>query len=452
LSGLAPGTTYYYQVTVQNSCANLVIGGPISFQTSPTFVTPPLQCQAPTVSVGNANGITQNSATLNGFVNPNGYSTNYWFQYGNGITTQTQYLGTNFQSVQAYLNNLSPNSNYSFTLVAQNQCGTTTAQPYGNFSTPGGQFIPNYSQGPTVFTDPATGVGRTSALLNGRVNPNGGLTSAWFQYGRTSSLELGSTQQQAVGNGNSLVNFAFPVSGLLPNTTYFFRAVGQNPYGTNYGQILSFTTGGGGTVIVTNPAPRNPVVITTVTGNGGGVGVSCLILTPTIQPQNPAPGQQFIYGITYVNNCPFDLQNTSMRIYLPNEVSFSSTNYPFLTRDLNVITYNLGVVPRNFQSTILVRGLVNTTVNIGDNLIFKSDFSFTDPQGKFQDVSAFLTAVSGGTATATVSGAGAASIFDTLFAFFSSGWFWFLLFLLLLALFILWLATRNREVEVVEHE
>jgi hypothetical protein len=179
-----------------------------------------------------------------------------------------------------------------------------------------------------------------------------------------------------------------------------------------------------------------------------------LILTPTIQPQNPAPGQQFVYGITYVNNCPFDLQNASMRIYLPNEVSFSSTNYPFLTRDLNVITYTLGIIPRNFQSTILVRGLVNPTVNLGDNLIFKSDLSFTDPQGKFQDVSAFLTAVSGGTAAATVTtgtAVGTASIFDTLIGFFSSGWFWFLLFLLLLALFILWLATRNRAIDV-EHE
>jgi hypothetical protein len=445
VTGLQPDTTYYYQVRVQNSCASAVNSNSASFRTSPTIVTPPPSCPAPSVTVGSATNVTQNSATLNGYVTPNGYATSYWFQYGNGLTTQTQYLGTGYQNVQAYLTNLNPNTSYSFTLVAQNQCGTTYGQPYGNFTTLGNGPV-SQNQGPTVITDPATAVGRTSALLNGRVGPNGSQATGWFQYGRTTSLELGTTVSQAMGGGLSLVNYASPLSGLSPNTTYYFRAVGQNAYGTNYGQILSFTTGSGGTIVTTTPRP--PVVITT-TGATGGVGVSCLILTPTIQPQNPTPGQQFVYGITYVNNCPFDLQNASMRIYLPNEVSFSSTNYPFLTRDLNVITYNLGVIPRNFQSTILVRGVVNTTVNLGDNLIFKSDLSFTDPQARFQNVSAFLTAVVGGATAPIVSnGVGTASIFSTLFGFFTSGWFWFLLFLLLLALFILWLATRNRAHDV----
>ncbi len=307
-----------------------------------------------------------------------------------------------------------------------------------SFTTPG---TIAFTQQPTVITDPATGIGRTTALLNGRVNPNGGMTSAWFEYGQTASLGL-VTPQQPMGSGSGLYNYAFPVSGLQPNTTYYFRAVAQNQAGTAYGQILSFRTtgdgGGGGTIIVSQP----PIIVTTV--GGGGLGVSCLVLTPTIN-QDLAPGTEFIYGITYRNDCPFDLQNATMRIFMPNEVDFSSTNYPFLSRDMNVVTYNLGTVPRNFQATILVRGLVKPTVRLGDNLIFKADLSFMDPQGRFQSVSAFLTAVAGQGVVMT------ASIFDSLLRFLSSGWFWLLLFLLLLAMFVLWLATRRRQDDDVEH-
>ncbi len=448
LNNLQSNTTYYVQLVVQSSC------GTNQSQILNFYTSGQQSCQAPSVSVNAASAVGQNYATLNGYVNPNGYATTYWFQYGTsngfGYTSLTQGPIYNSQNVSANLYSLTNNTTYYFTLVAQSQCGTSYGQTTLTFQT-GGGYIPQ-TQGPQAITNPATNISQTSATLNGQVNPNGAYTSAWFEWGPTQNLGQ-TTLTQSVGSGYNLLNISAPVSGLQPNTTYYFRVDAQNQNGTAQGQILSFTTGSSGTLTYSGPPVYNyrpPVVVVQATGPTIGGG-SCLVLTPSIQPSNPIPGGDFTYSITYRNDCPFDLTNASLRNYLPNETDFSATSYPFLTRDLNVITYNLGVIPRGFQNTIMVKGLVHPNVVPGDSLVFKSDLSFADYRGQMQDVSAFLTATVAAVGGVATTG-GTASILDTLLGFLSSGWFWFLLFLLLLALFILWLATRNRPIEAVEAE
>jgi hypothetical protein len=330
----------------------------------------------------------------------------------------------------------------------QSRCTDPSALNY-NGSLPC-QYPVQQCQAPTVSLSGASNVGQTSATLGAYIDPHGRATTYWFVYAPVNGNSV--QTQGPIYNAQSVSSAAY---NLNPNTNYTFNVVAQNSCGTTYGQsAANFRTGG--TVTVTNPPivrTTPPIVVTTV--NGSISGGSCLILTPAITPGNPLPGQEFNYSITYRNTCPFDLRNASMRTYLPNEVSFTATSYPFIARDLNVITYSLGTIPMNFQGTILVKGVVNPTVQPGVNLLFRSDLSFLDNKSRMQTVSASLTAVTagaaivGGTAAAAV---GTASVFSSLFGFLSSGWFWFLLFLLLLALFILWLATRNREAVVVEHE
>jgi len=94
---------------------------------------------------------------------------------------------------------------------------------------------------PTATTSGVTSVSRTSATLNGTVNPNGSATSYWFQYGRTSSY--GSTTPVAsAGSGTAAVSVSSTVSRLSRNTTYHVRLVAQNPSGTSYGADATFHT------------------------------------------------------------------------------------------------------------------------------------------------------------------------------------------------------------------
>ena len=83
------------------------------------------------VTTGAATDVAQTSATLNGTVNPNGESTNYYFEYGTdtsyGSTTESTSAGsgTTNVSVSVEITGLTSGTTYHFRLVATNSSGTT---------------------------------------------------------------------------------------------------------------------------------------------------------------------------------------------------------------------------------------------------------------------------------------------------------------------------------------
>jgi hypothetical protein len=163
---------------------------------------------APTVSTYSATSISQNSAILNGSVDPNNSPTNVWFAYGTtqslGYTIGYQSVGSgnSFVNVSYSLPNLQPNTTYYYQVVAQNSYGTT----YGSILsfTTQQQQIPPSGSAPTVSTYSATSISQNSAILNGSVDPNNSPTNVWFAYGTTQSLGY-TIGYQSVGSGNSFV-------------------------------------------------------------------------------------------------------------------------------------------------------------------------------------------------------------------------------------------------------
>ena len=131
ITGLTPGTTYYYCAIASNSEGT-------SFGAVLSFTTP----AAPTVTTTAATSVTSTSATLNGSGNPNGASTTGWFRYsttnpgtgndsfGTRAPTSSYYdsaLGTG-SSVVAYsqaITGLLPGTTYYYCAIAQNTYGTS---------------------------------------------------------------------------------------------------------------------------------------------------------------------------------------------------------------------------------------------------------------------------------------------------------------------------------------
>jgi len=96
---------------------------------------------------------------------------------------------------------------------------------------------------PQVQTNSATNIQNNSATLNANLTNVGSYGSAtvYFQWGADTSYgnQTSNATQNYTGTFNQLV------SGLSYNTTYHFRAVAQNSYGTVYGQDMTFYSNSG---------------------------------------------------------------------------------------------------------------------------------------------------------------------------------------------------------------
>ena len=103
-------------------------------------------------------------------------------------------------------------------------------------------ITPSFAQYSQISTIPshATNITASGATLNGTVSVISNLyTAAWFEYGTSASFGY-STPRNSYGSG--YFNYNYDISGLKASTTYYFRAVIQNSYGIQYGNINSFTT------------------------------------------------------------------------------------------------------------------------------------------------------------------------------------------------------------------
>jgi hypothetical protein len=161
ISGLTASTTYHFRIVATNS-AGTRYGADRTFTTlSATGL--------PVVITSPATNLTRFSATLNGSVDPHGLTTNIHFQYGTttsyGLITAIQTrTGNAFQNVAANISGLTASTTYHFRIVATNSAGTR----YGadrTFTTLSATDLP------VVITSPATNLTRSSATLNGSVDP-----------------------------------------------------------------------------------------------------------------------------------------------------------------------------------------------------------------------------------------------------------------------------------------
>jgi hypothetical protein len=92
-----------------------------------------------------------------------------------------------------------------------------------------------------AVTGSATDVTRTTATLQGTVDPQGEATTYSFEYGTSEAYGL-QTPATAAGDGTEPVPVRAAVTGLTPNTTYHYRLVATNASGTVRGEDATFRT------------------------------------------------------------------------------------------------------------------------------------------------------------------------------------------------------------------
>ncbi len=82
----------------------------------------------------------------------------------------------------------------------------------------------------SAIVDPATGITRSHATLNGKVNTSGLAVTWHFQWGKTTSYGKVTTNQ-GISAGGGQVPVSFQVNGLSPNTVYHYRVVAVSSSG-----------------------------------------------------------------------------------------------------------------------------------------------------------------------------------------------------------------------------
>jgi hypothetical protein len=278
IATLPPGTTRFvdpapvpgelaYRVRACNSFVCSDATDPVSFlyQTAPLAVT------------DDATAVLAFEATLNGRVDARGLATVVYFEWDlNPSFTQPSFgpsdgiaAGSGYGEVPvSYRATDLPSGTTLYTrVVAINDAGIT----YGNavsFTTGGA---------PLVVTDPATQVEAVEATLNGRVDPRGLPTVAYFEWDFSPTFSEPSIEPSdgiAVGSGTGPVPVSFLATGLPSIATLYYRIVAFNDAGITYGNTVSFTTDTLGFAVPAELAPASG-------GEGGGADAALARDYPT---------------------------------------------------------------------------------------------------------------------------------------------------------------------------
>jgi hypothetical protein len=254
--GGSAGNPRFYQTTIplftlgtsNKPLSSLTFGMPASTKSTGIYAVSGLKSSdvsPPAVINASATGVFGAGATLNGQVTTVGGETpsvTLFYGTSDGGTTAGNWSHSNAVGYQAggfsqVISSLTPNTTYYFTAQAVNAGGTVWATPSITFTTP--------ALAVAVITNlPASNVQGTVATLSGRVLNTGNQTPVVTLYygpsdgGANPAIWSNSISLGAQGDG-----FAQTISGLTPNTTYYFTASATNGGGTAWATpSQSFTT------------------------------------------------------------------------------------------------------------------------------------------------------------------------------------------------------------------
>jgi YD repeat-containing protein len=177
----------------------------------------------------------------------------------NGVSRATTYFGP-YLTIELTDADLATPHSVSVTVV--------NPAPAGATSGPATFTVTGSSPTPATTSLAANSITTTAAVLNGKVNPHGVATSAWFEWSTDPTLaSYYSSSPQSVGAGTADVNIYENLSNLSPNTVYYFRAAASNSAGTTKGSALSFSTSA--PAGITNLALNKPATQSSDPGWGG---------------------------------------------------------------------------------------------------------------------------------------------------------------------------------------
>jgi hypothetical protein len=231
-------------------------------------------------------------------VDSGGVSTTYRFEYSvDGVTWKAfpnpdaplgSTPGPN-PVEETTITGLKPNTFYAIRL-----CATT-----GSTRCSSPALEPTPAASPTVISTFADEVTQTAAELGAYVNPNGAATTYFIEWGPTPAYgnRVPAGFERQIGGGISLVISREPISGLDPETVYYFKVVAKNDKGpeiSDEGQFETLNSCGltdGRCYEQVSPVDKGPV------GGAGEILAQGAELRFQAHPNDPRIAYQIAYGL-----------------------------------------------------------------------------------------------------------------------------------------------------------
>lgn len=404
---LSPNTTYFVRAYATNAVG-------IGYSTTQSFRTIAiLPVGVQTISVAN---ITSTSATLNGNISNLGNSNSVEAGFLISSTSQTPLIGsagvsnigmqtrtsTGSFSTTA---NLQSGLTYYFRAYSTNASGTS----YGEVLSFATVSLPN------ILTSDAINISLNSATLRGELQNLGNVTtvSTGFVIATTNLNPLingANVTNIPLGNFTSTGNISTTTNNLQAGTTYYFRIYATNSAGTNYGQVLSFTTLSLPTIttlattdITSSTATFNLNLTslgsntsintgfvfstsnTTPTIGGSGIVMSATLLVTNIGTQNinitnlQPNTTYYVRAYTSTNTTPATVVYGQVLSFM-TLTPLSVTTLPTTNITLNSATFNLNLTSLGGNSSVntgFVFSTSNLTPSIGGAGVLQYSFPNT---------------------------------------------------------------------------
>ena len=444
INDLEPGETYFFRAVARNDFGT-------DFGSIKSFTTDEEEEEeegdAPDVITLSATDINTNDACLRGEVDPNGDSTDAWFEWGTSsfdldeeTDDQSVGSGTSVRSFSFCLDDLEADETYFFRAVAENDLGDDLGS-IRSFTTDEDGVEEEEVGPPDATTLSATGITSTSAALRGEVNPNNDQTDTWFEWGTTRSLSR-KTGDQSIGSGDRDVSVSFVLTGLSPSTTYFYRVAAENDEGDDRGSILSFQT----TAPVVIPPVTTVIerIVTVFRGEEEREEPEIIITLKSDKTGLADKDHEIVYTVSYENRTDRTFTDVSLEVRLPEDgIDLVDSNPESDDIRGDTLVFDIGTIsPREedeFEITIQVED-----PEVGQDIILSASLSYVNPDNVRNVVTVEdIDEITEGDLT----GVGlTARILDSLGDFFTNPIFWFLVFLALFFLayrYLVYMRRRN---------
>jgi hypothetical protein len=259
-----------------------------------------------------------------------------------------------------------------------------------------------------VVTSIATQITNTSGRCNGiGLIANNAQSTGWFEYGDTPAL--GKTTASATIGSASTAPFSNVLANLKPSTRYYCRAVMQNQYGIVKGEIVSFVTTKTVTTYVkpvttvkkpvTTTKPVTPVkknevacvdgTTVKVTNQSASTLINKGEKLVTLQIDKVdgtlSSGSVVKYKVSYKNLVDTRLTGFVVKVTLPQEIIFSSTNAGTYDEMTRTITLNQDTIDPYTEGIILISGTVMKDAPLGKTTVTNAYAVYTVPGTTTQD-------------------------------------------------------------------